>query len=93
MKVLLIWEEVPENTVAYVLEPGKDDELIMLAEAAHGHFVNAVNENEATDKLNELLYAEDMDNARKRDFDMERNRYATIPGGPYSAVYISGFIL
>lgn len=36
MKVLLVWEEVPENTKFYLL----DGELAELAVRAHGCFVN-----------------------------------------------------
>jgi hypothetical protein len=41
MNHLLIWEEIPENTRAYVLVPGKDDALIELAKQAHGYVINA----------------------------------------------------
>lgn len=91
MNHLLIWEEVPENTKAYVLVPGKDDELIALAQAAHGYFINA-EENEAIHKLNDALYGVDGLSGRELDYDMQQAGKEHIPG-PFAAVYICGFIM
>jgi hypothetical protein len=50
MKVLLIWEEIPERTKLYSLE----GELAELAIASAGYFVNAES-NAAVEKLSDEL--------------------------------------
>lgn len=50
MKVLLIWEEVPEKISAYVLE-GEDAEIAL---AAHGKYINS-DDDETVEKLGEIL--------------------------------------
>jgi hypothetical protein len=93
MNVLLIWEEVPDNTKAYVLVPGKDDELIELAKAAHGYFVNGEDNDPVHDLNIALAQDENGNTTRDDDYNMQNAGKQAIPGGPYSAVYICGFLL
>lgn len=90
MNHLLIWEEVPENTKAYVLEP-EDVNLIELAKAAHGHFINESGDdpNEAVNKLSEALL--ELESVEAYNYAVEKEEI--IAGGPFIAVYICGYIM
>ena len=84
MKVLLIWEDIPEVTKAYVIEAGT--KVAELAKASHGYFING-EDNEAVIALSEALVGAECDYS-SHDAGKEH-----IPGGPFSAVYICGFVM
>lgn len=84
MKVLLIWENIPEHTQAYEFPEGS--KLALLAKEAHGYYVDAES-NDAADELNEALNDDNM------IYDTRSSNHEYIQGGPWSAVYISGFVM
>ena len=81
MSVLLIWEEVPEDTKFYRL----DGELAEAAIAAHGCYVNMFNgdPNGAADKLSEML-------GSMEPMDKEAG---PISGEGIDKIVMSGFLL
>ena len=86
MKILLIYEVVPEETKLYVFEnvnPGS--ELYTHLQACNGHFQNLVDDEapeEALDFLNNYLE------------ETEKLPMEKLPtAGPFDAVFISGFVL
>lgn len=68
MKVLLVWQEIPERTTFFILE----GEVAELAIQAHGCFVNMVDGDPdgAADALNAALDGkENADDAKPIDLD------------------------
>jgi hypothetical protein len=81
---LLIWEEVPDDTKAFILIEGVDDTIIDLAQQSMGYYINA-EDNDAIHKLNDEL--------TNRDPDYHHCSHEVIKDGPFIAVYICGFVL
>lgn len=82
MKVLLVWENVPETTKLYSLE----GELAELAIQAAGHYGNA-NDNDAVNQLNEAL------SGLKAFGDSQILEAFDIANHNYDKVVICGFIM
>lgn len=81
-KHLLVWENVPESTLAYVLVEGEDDGLIDMAQQAMGQYVNGTDDDGAANRLSEAL------EGRKPEYNGDSPII-----GPFVAVYIAGFIM
>jgi hypothetical protein len=78
MKVLLVWEEVPENTKFYVLE----GETAELALQCAGIFINSNNpEGSPIEQLSELLPT-----MKHHDIDSPID-------GPFEKVVVAGFVM
>lgn len=77
MKVLLVWEEVPENTKFYVLE----GETAELALQCAGQFVNSNNESDEIDQLSTVI-----DGLPSFSID-------TPIEGPFDKVVVAGFLM
>lgn len=86
MKVLLVYELVPEETKLYVFDNvSPDSGLYAHLQACNGHFTNTVDDDAPEDSLEFLgnyLVGE-------KDIPMEN-----LPAsGPFDVVFISGFVL
>jgi hypothetical protein len=77
MKVLLVWEEVPENTKFYVLE----GETAELALQCAGQFVNSNNESDDVDRLSVII-----DSLPSFSADSPID-------GPFDKVVVAGFMM
>lgn len=85
MRYLLIWEEIPENTKAYILTDD-NPELLELARQSHGYYVNA-DDNAAVHQL-----SEELDKLEGSDYDGTHGGHEKIVG-PFQEVFICGFIM
>jgi hypothetical protein len=77
MKVLLVWEEVPENTKFYVLE----GEIADLALKCAGQYVNTVEETDEIEQLSEAI-------GGHPSFGIDEPIE-----GPFDKVVVAGFIM
>lgn len=82
-KLLLIWEEIPENTKLYAFDEGS--ELAKLAEGSAGKFINCddLEEDDPIHALSEKL----------ADAEEIGGRSGNIVQGPFSRVVICGFAM
>ena len=78
--ILLIWDSFGEDSLKFYEFPD-ESEGAALAKACNGHYVNGSDDKDIMDKLEKLS-------------DISRNGLSSGPGsfGPYSAIYVSGFI-
>jgi hypothetical protein len=85
MNILLIWEEVPERTSAYVIkEPS--DELRDILLASHGHYINGgVGIDHPINQLSERWAEFKIDDFKLEDSEPIR--------GPIDVAIICGFIM
>lgn len=87
MKVLLIWEEIPEYTRYMELDPATQPELVECARKAAGYYINA-EDNEAVNTLNEMIYGPD--GIRHAEL-YEAGKEPIV--GPFSEVIVCGFVM
>lgn len=86
MKMLLVWEIVPEATNCYILDP--NSEQASWARDSAGQFINATTKGEDTtniDKLNEWL-----DTGEAMGCLIDEHKPII---GPFSEVVICGFVM
>jgi hypothetical protein len=84
MKVLIVWEEIPENTIFYVIEDPNKEVLKTIKEAA-GKFINTTDENEEVNTLSSWL--EDSVSM------FTKHEVETPLEGPFDLVVLCGFIM
>lgn len=98
-KVLLIWEEVPENTKLYLIPSDVASKYESYLKSAHGHFINASDweEYEGLFFLNTALGEEAPEEGFEdclgifRQYEVSTDQ--PITGETITAVYFSGFLL
>ena len=104
MKVLLVWQEVPEDVKWFVIDNATESDLAMLG-AAHGYFLGCDRPEEAMeplDRINALLanpkYGSDGFDpdhvpliGQWRALQIPQERVMTI--GPIDKVFTCGFLL
>ncbi len=81
MKTLLLWNAVPENITAYVLESGS--ELAELAKQSAGKYINGddVEEGDPIEQLNDRIG------------ELTAIETDTALTGPFDCVVVCGFIM
>lgn len=84
MRVLIVWEEVPENTTFYVVENPSEDVLETIKGAA-GKFINTIDENEEVNTLNNWLGDGTLNHTK--------HEVETPLEGPFDLVVLCGFIM
>lgn len=83
MKVLLVWEEVPEFTKFYLLE----GDLADLAMRAHNHFVNTdTDPDDAADRLSQAM-------GEQKIKPLESENPIALAGLHVDHVVLAGFVL
>lgn len=84
MRVLIVWEEVPENTTFYVVENPSEDVLETIKGAA-GKFINTTDENEEVNTLSDWL---------EDSVSMFTKHEVEAPlEGPFDLVVLCGFMM
>ncbi len=100
MSVLLIWEEVPENTVLYVIPNEVAEEYREFLEMAHGKMINADEMNKGMEFLNVAISGEDCGKADAwakqyvgclKQYKVDHTKPVTAE--IISLVYLLGFML
>ena len=83
MKLLLVWECVPEDVNCYILDPSS--EQAAWARKCAGKYVNAGGDTEELSKLNDWLATNE---AKNMIVDNEKPI-----AGPFSEVVVCGFVM
>jgi hypothetical protein len=96
MKILLIWEEIPERTKLFTINDPTDKQIAMLEEA-NGKYINIDDANDGMEYLNWALMDKKYKDAQAPEYtsvwaDNQTKTQSPIQG-PIDRVYISGFYL
>lgn len=101
MKVLLIWEEIPEDTKLYLINDPTEEQLKMLEQACN-KYINFDDVNEAMDYICAALTAKEykddpgvIDSVKNKSvISIWDECKVTAPlDGPIDKVYLSGFYM
>ncbi len=84
MRVLVIWQEIPESTRLYIFDNPNADEMSDL-ERCNGNLVNATMDDEINDALERL---QDKIDKRKPDWDLGQGPLQ----GPIDRVIVTGIV-
>ena len=99
-RVLLVWEEIPENTRFFVFEKPTEEQLAALNKA-HSHTINGDDDGTLVDNLANMLLWDDEgetvqppSNVREVKLVNEKTLVPTQPlQGPFDLVFWAGFVL
>lgn len=89
MNHLLIWLKSKEVWV-FVLNPDRDDDLIELAQAAHGSLTSEIWLLRPGKNPAKVLRKALRNSNLTPDYTISKSWNSPIPNGPFAAVYISG---
>jgi len=92
VRVLLIWEEVPERLRFYLIEDPTPEQTKML-ELANGMLINSDDENEGMAYLNVALSSPEYSNGESHAGIWMNNEVETPVQGPIARMYHSGFMM
>jgi hypothetical protein len=96
MKVLLVYENIPECTDFFVITDPTEDDLVMLTDA-HGKVLNVDDENDGLAFVNNATcdpkYAEPGKPEAAKWHDSKITVEQLLSAGPFDQVFWSGFSL
>lgn len=90
---LLIWEQVPETAVYFLIPDDVAQKCRDVLEKAHGHYANTTEENAEVNVLNLALSKADADTVPLSLAHYQWKEVGPIRGVTITHVYVAGFYL